>query len=316
MSKTTRPGLVPLFAVVGVLLLGGGGFWLFGSMKAAAAHEAQRSAVLAAVAAAVAQKPVDADAIGRCLASLHKIEDFESDRELRAAEAQLELARDRAEVAEERFVALAAEPGASIAERRLAARILLRRHEADLGDRADGVLANAWTYSTAAYAAEHQPADLLRAWQAAERAGRRDDAKRVAADLARDHADSAENRFVAAAVAFGPGTGLAAVEQAVPGLGEEPAEFAAMAAQARLEAGDVPAAVRTVDAALARAPGLAPVRLVAAVVFHACALASGADSPDRGQWVARRDAQLDWLERRPGLDDERRQRLRAMREAR
>lgn len=316
MSKTTRPGLVPLLAVVGVLLLGGGGFWLFASMKAAAAQEAQRAAVLAAVAAAVAQKPVDADAIGRCIASLHKIDEFEADRELRAAEAQLELARDRAEVAEERFVSLAAEPGASIAEQRLAARILLRRHEADLGDRADAVLASAWNYCTAAYAAERQPADLLRAWQAAERAGRRDDAKRVAADLARDHADSAENRFVAAALAFGPGTGLALVQQALAGLGEEPAEFLAMAAQARLEAGDVPAAVRTVDAALARAPGLTPVRLVAAVVFHACASASGADSPDRAQWAARRDVQLDWLERRPGLDDERRLRLRAMRELR
>ena len=316
MSNSPRRGLRPLVAVAGALLLVVGGVWTWSQLRASRALAAEREATLAATAAALAQRPIDADAIGRCLASLHKIEDFDGDRELRAAEAQLELLRDRAEVAEERFVPLAAEPGASIAEQRLAARILLRRHEADLGDRADGVLANVWTYSSAAYQADRRPADLLRAWQAAARLGRTDDAKRCVADLARDHADSAEHRFVAAALAFGADSGIAAAQQSLAGLEDSPAEFAAMAAQAQLVAGDVPAAVRTVDAALARSPGLASVRTVAANVFHACALGSAAGSADRAQWAARRDAQLDWLERRPDLGDERRAYLRSLRDVR
>jgi hypothetical protein len=316
MTNATRPGLVPILAIAGVLLFGGGGFWIWSQIRHSQAHAAQREAALAATTAALTQRPVDADAIGRCVASLRKIVGFDDDRELRAAEAQLELARDRAEVAEERFVSLAAEPGASIAEQRLAARILLRRHEADLGDRAAGALANVFGYSSAAYQADRRPADLLRAWQAAERLGRSDDAKRCAADLARDHAGSAEHRFVAAAMAFGANTGIAEAEQSLAGLEDVPAEFAAMAAQAQLLAGDVPAAVRTVDAALARSPGLALVRTVAANVFHACALGSAAGSADRATWAARRDAQLDWLERLPDLADERRAFLRSLRDVR
>lgn len=316
MKNFARPGLVPILAVAGVLLCGGGGFWIWSQIRSSRAHAAQREAALAATAAAVAQRPVDADAVGRCLASLRKIEHFDRDRELRAAEAQLELLRDRAEVAEEHFVPLAAEPGASIAEQRLAARILLRRHEADLGDRAAEVLATIASYSNAAYQADRRPADLLRAWQAAERAGHNDEARRCAAELARDHADSPEHRFVAAALAFGADSGIAAAEQSLAGLEDVPAEFAAMAAQARLGAGDVPAAVRTVDAALARSPGLALVRTVAANVFHACALGSAAGSADRANWAARRDAQLDWLERRPDLGDERRAFLRSLRDVR
>lgn len=315
MTNSKRPGFVPILAIAGVLLVGVGGFWIWSQIRQSQAHAAQREAALAATTAALAQRPVDADAIGRCVASLRKVVGFDDDRELRAAEAQLELARDRAEVAEERFVALAAEPGASIAEQRLAARILLRRHEADLGDRAAGMLATVSRYSEASYQADRRPADLLRAWQAAERDGRTDDAKRCAADLARDHADSAEHRFVAAALAF-DGSGIGAAEQSLAGLDDAPAEFSAMAAQAQLVAGDVPAAVRTVDAALARSPGLLLVRTVAANVFHACALGSAAGSADRANWAARRDAQLDWLERRPGLADERRAFLRSLRDVR
>lgn len=315
MTNATRRGLVPILAVAGILLVGGG-FWVWSQLQKSQAHAAQREAALAATAAALAQRPVDADAIGRCIASLHKLGDFDDDRELRAAEAQLELARDRAEVAEERFVSLAAEPGAATAEQRLAARILLRRHETDLGDRAAGVLATVSRYSEAAYQTDRRPADLLRAWQAAERDGRTDDGKRCAADLARDHADSAEHRFVAAALAFDGKSGIADAEQSLAGLEDVPAEFAAMAAQAQLVAGDVPAAVRTVDAALARSPGLLLVRTVAANVFHACALGSAAGSADRVDWAARRDAQLDWLERRPGLADERRAFLRSLRDVR
>jgi hypothetical protein len=316
MSNAKRPGFVPILAVAGILLVGGGGFWIWSQIRQSQAHAAQREAVLAATTAALAKRPIDADAIGRCVASFRKVAGFDDDRELRAAEAELELARDRADVAEERFVALAAEPGASIAEQRLAARILLRRHEADLGDRAAAALANVFGYSNAAYQADRRPADLLRAWQAAERLGRNDDAKRCAADLARDHAGSAEHRFVAAAMAFGADTGIAEAEQSLAGLEDVPAEFAAMAAQAQLVAGDVPAAVRTVDAALARSPGLALVRTVAANVFHAWALGSAAGSADRATWAARRDAQLDWLERLPDLADERRAFLRSLRDVR
>lgn len=303
------------FAVVALVLVVGGTVAVT-SWRADAAAAAQRQAALDEVAAVLAMVPSDADRLGRCVTSLKKLPGAGVDRGLLAAEASLELRRDRAEVAEELFVGLACEPGATLAEQQLAARILLRRHEADLGERGPGVLAQIRQFSEAAYQETRQPAELLRAWQATERAGQHDVSKRLAADLQRDHAEAPERRFVDYAMAFDPERSAAGLSGCIAGLEEVPAEHAAMAALVQLQAGDVPTAVHTIDAALARSPGVGVVRFAAAVVYHSCVVASGVGSDDRAAWSVRRDAQLDWLLRQPGLDDARRAACRQMRDVR
>lgn len=315
MSQRSPSYVVPLSAL-GALLLLGGGWAAFAHFRDRAASAEARSAALQAIDAATGKRPADFDELGRCMAALRKLPEADTDRTLLLAAARVELARDRAEVAEQLAATLAAEPGATVAEQRLVARILLRRHEADLGEGAAGALRQAQQYSERAHAADHLPGDLFRAWLAAMRAEHFEDGKRFAVDLQQEHPDSAEWRFVNAANGGARQLGVAGIEACREGLEDVPGEHLAMLANAQLDAGLLPAAVLSADAGLARAPGLVAVRRVAAVAYHACVLGSAAGAPDRADWVRRRDAQLDWLERRPGLDDAQRAKLREMREAR
>lgn len=315
MSQRSPSYVVPVSAV-GALLVLGGGWAAFAHFRGQAALAEARQAALLAVDAAVAVRPADLDELGRCMASLRKLPDADTDRELRFAAARVELARDRAELAEELCVSLAAEPAATVAEQRLAARILLRRHEADLGDAAAGVLRTVQQYSERAHAEDRRPGDLFRAWLAAMRAEQFEVGKRLADELQQQHPDSAEWRFVDVARGGARALGVAGVEACRDGLDDLPAEYSAMLAGAQLEAGLLPAAVATADAGLARAPGLVVVRRIAAVAYHSCVLGSPSGGADRGDWVRRRDAQLDWLERQPGLADSQRAKLREMREVR
>ena len=315
MSQRSSSFVVPLSAV-GALLVLGGGWAAFAHFRGQAALAEARQAALLAVDAAVAVRPADLDELGRCMASLRRLPDADTDRELRFAAARVELARDRAEIAEELCVSLAAEPAATVADQRLAARVLLRRHEADLGDAAAGALRTAQQYSERAHAAERLPGDLFRAWLAAMRAEQFEVGKQFADQLQQLHPDSAEWRFVEVARGGARALGVAGVEGCRDGLDDLPAEHGAMLAGAQLEAGLLPAAVASADAGLARAPGLVVVRRIAAVAYHTCVLGSPAGSDDRADWVRRRDAQLDWLVRQTGLDDTQRAKLREMREVR
>lgn len=315
MSPRSHSFVVPL-SVVGALLVLGGGWAAFAHFRGQAALAEARQAALQAVDAAVAVRPADLDELGRCMASLRKLPDADTDRELRCAAARVELARDRAEIAEELCGSLAAEPAATVAEQRLAARILLRRHEADLGDAAAGALRTALQYSERAYAADRLPGDLFRAWLAAMRAEQFEDGKRFAEQLQQQHQDSAEWRFVDVANGGARASGVVRVEACRDGLSDLPGEHGAMLAGAQLEVGQLPLAVASADLALARAPGLVVVRRIAAVAYHTCVLGSPADGADRADWVRRRDVQLDWLERQPRVDDLQRAKLREMRAVR
>lgn len=315
MSQRSPSFVVPLSAV-GALLVLSGGWAAFAYFRGQAAQAEARHAALLAVDAAVAVRPADLDELGRCMAALRKLPEVDTDRELRLAAARIELARDRAEIAEGLCGSLAAEPAATVVEQRLAARILLRRHEADLGDDAVGALRTAQQFSERAYAADRLPGDLFRAWLAAMRAEQFEDGKRFAEQLQQQHPDSAEWRFVDVARGGSRTSGVAGVEACRDGLDDLPGEHGAMLAGAQLEAGQVPVAVASADLALSRAPGLVVVRRIAAVAYHTCVLGSPADSVDRADWVRRRDVQLDWLERQPRVDDPQRAKLREMRAVR
>lgn len=309
-----RKAIVATVAVLALALAGvGAQRWL-----AARDAQARRDAVLADVDATLAADPIDSEALSRVVAQLRKLPEHATDRSLRFAEARIELARDRADRARDLAVELALQPGASAPEQSLGARILLRLHEngAAAGKSPAALLAPATDLAERAYAATNDPDDLLRAWQAAERNAEHERAKAFAATLAAGHADQPAARFVALANAFDPAAGAAPVALVLADFGAPPAEGRAMLAFAQLQLGDLAAATATCGEALGRAPGVAVVRFAAAVTYHACALGCAADSPDRAAWVQRRDTQIAWLLAEPGVDDDRRAKVRALRDVR
>jgi hypothetical protein len=298
-SRRRVPWLRP--AVVGpvaLLVLAGLGWGVYAWLGAAAAAR-ERDQLVAAIDVATAKQPVDGGELSRLTTLLRKLPEHDTAPPLLAAAARIELARDRADRANELFGALASRPGAPPRDQALGARILLRVQEGDPTGPgvAQGILRQVIELALSAHATTRDPGDLLRAWQAARRANETARAAETATRLQAEHADSPEAGFVAFAGGFQPGVGVAAVERALAGVVPQPVEGLAMLAWAQLQANDVAAATATAEAALARAPGVGVVRLSAAFVFHACAVGSPDGSPQRASWVARRDAQIDWLER-------------------
>ncbi len=314
-SPGSRTSSRTLFIAVacGVLAAGGYGFKAWREVADAAAA---RERVLAEVATAVARQPIDTGELSRCTGDLQRLPEHGSDPWLLMAQASIELARDRAERAEALFGAVGGRPDAPAAQQRLVASILLRRQEGDLGERAASVLRQVIELSLAGYAEGREAGDLLRAWQAAVRLPDDAQAAVFAEQLAREQAETAAGRFVQFATQFDPQAGVAAVAAAVEGLRPEPVEAMAMRVMATLQLGDVPAATAACEAALSHAPGVFTVRWAAFVVFHACALGSAADSPERASWLQRRDAQCDWLLAQPGLSAKRREQCLQLREQR
>jgi hypothetical protein len=258
-----------------------------------------REQLLADVEAATAKEPLDSGELSRLTAQLRKLPAHDTAPELLAAAARIELARDRPERANELFGALASRPGAPPRDQGLGARILLRLQETDPSGSgvASGMLRQVIELAQASYRASRDPRDLLRVWQAASRANEDARASEAITQLSADHADSPEARFATFAGRFRPDNGVAAVQRAADGITPPPVEAAAMMAWAQLQANDLAAATATVEAALARAPGVGTVRLAAAFVFHAHVPGQPEGSPERASWVARRDAQITWLQR-------------------
>lgn len=309
--SSRRP--IAIVAALAALAAGGYGYQLW---RAADAAAALRERTLADVAKAVAAQPVDAGELSRAAADLLRLPEHDTDAELVMAHASLELARDRAERAEALFASIGGRPDAPPAQQRLVARILLRRQEGDVGDRAAAMLRQVVDLSMAAHADGRDANDLFRAWQAAIRLPDEALAARLAQQLAAEQPEAPASRFVQFASAFDPAAGVAAVAAAAAGLLPEPAEAVAMRVMALLQLGDLAAATAAGEAALARYPGVATVRLAAVGVFHAMALGSASGSAERTRWLERRDAQIAWVLAAPGLPEARRAMCRELRDAR
>jgi hypothetical protein len=314
-SPLARPAVyvplaVVLLAVAGVVVK---------AYAASAAAGADRAQLIADIESEVQKQPVDGSELSRLVARLLKLPDHETARDLVAAAARIELARDRAERAFGLFGALASQPGASPVEQRLGARILLRLHEAGGGgDRsaAAGLLQQVIAFSEAAYADGRDPADLLRAWQAATRLWRMDAASAFAKRILEEHADSPAARLVQLDRTFverSSEPGIAREVEAVAGaFVVAPVEVDAMRVLVVLGGRDVERAVTGTKALLARAPGMWASHYVAAVVYYACSLSQPEGSAERQQWLGLRNAQLDWvLERVPEDQRERWVKMRA-----
>ncbi len=305
--------LVPL----ALLALAGAGWWV-ASLFAAGEVADARARLLADVDATLASRPVAVGELSRLVAALRKLPDHDVADDLLAAQARIELERDRPDSAQKLFLAIATRPGATSDQQRLGARILLRLQEAGGGDpsAAIGWLTQVADLAEAAARANGTADDLLRAWQAAERSGQHERARAFARQLAEQHAGRPEAAFVALTAAFGAATSVDVVDQAVVDLDPPPVEALALRAFAQLQGKDLQAAVATAEQALLRAPGVFVVRWAAAVVFHACASGHEAGGAERARWVARRDAQLDWVSAWPSVSEPLRKQAAAMRELR
>ncbi|MBM4061818.1 MAG: hypothetical protein FJ265_12095 [Planctomycetes bacterium] len=315
-----KPAALRRPAVVVPILLALGAAVVFGiqAIRAVAAAAAQRAQLLLDVEAATGNQPPDGDELSRLAARLQKIEGHATDRDLVAAMARIEFARGRVDRAAAMFLPFAAQPGASAADQRFGATLLLRQHEAGLPDRgaAATTLQRALGFAQQAYAEGQDAADLTTAWLAALRLPERERAAQLAEQLDAGHASSPGGRLARAlrdARLDMPRGDLDALRKL---FATPPVEIDARLALVVLQQGDLAGAVAVVEPALLRAPGVAEIRWAAAVVFHACALGHAAGSAERAPWLERRDAQLDWLLEQAPADDPLRERWAALRQER
>lgn len=299
----------PIVWVVLLLLLGIAGWYGFQWWRAKDSEATNREQLLTDVATAIAAQPVDTSGLSRLMASLQKLPDHDSARDLLAAQARIELVRERPERAMALFGGLARQPGAAPADQGLGARILLASDQIGGSDiaTARGTLLEAAALADTAYTASRDAADLLCAWQAAIRAPDLPQAEGFAKRLQAEQGDTPAAKLVAAVAAF-PKVERSLLADLRSDLAPAPAELDAMDALLVLQAGDLAAARDAADALLVRAPGVIAARWSAATVFHAWAFGFPAGSDDRNTWLVRRDAQLDWLLRRAPADDPRRAR--------
>lgn len=278
--------------------------------RKAATAAAARAELLSRVDEETAKPNVDSSELSRLIVQIHKLPDHETSRDLQAAVARIELARDRPEKAFAAFGITASRPSASPADQALGARILLRLHEAGGGDAAVAIgrLQQALGFAENAYRASDDVSDLLCAWQAAVRLGDQAVIDRLSARLREQHASSAAARLAGIAATFDPRESAADLAAVRAEFTAPVVELEAMHVLVVLQSGEIDQAVTAAEALLGRAPGVLAVRWAASLVFHACALGHAADSAERGSWVVRRDAQLDWLLQRAAVDDARRER--------
>lgn len=303
--------LVPL-----LLAVVAAGYFVFQWLQGRSERAELRAQLLQDVQTAASKRPVETDELSRLMAKLTKFDDFETDRDLLAAQARIELARGRVDRAFEMFAPIASQPGATPAEQRLAASLGLRRHQQGLPDRATaaGALAQVLQFADTAYRDGQDPADLTVAWLAAMRLADTARADALAGQLLANHAASPGAKLVQMLREFREDRPRRELDELRAEFDDAPGEIDAMTSLVVLQSGDLTGALSVAEGALLRASGLLAVRWAAALVFHARAL--GESEPARAQWLARRDAQLDWLAERAPEDDDRRPRWASMRAVR
>lgn len=306
-SVFARPAVL---APIALLVLAFAG-WLWLQQRAAAEARAERTRLLQLVQSATTRAEPDRDELSRLAADIAACPDHETAPDLLAAMARIELARGRPERAQALFGVVAASPAASPEQQGLGAAILIRLHETDVGDAAaaTGMLREAEALAARAYDASRDPADLLRAWQAATRLRDEATADRHATALVAAAPDAPATRLVQLATTFEPKTTSPAEVAALRAeFAPIPPELEVLYVMLLLQAGDVRAAAAAAEELLLRAPGVFAVRVATAVVFHACGFGYPAGSVERAQWLRRRDPQLDWLLSHAPADDARRAR--------
>ena len=288
------------------------GYQWYAGVQAVAAERAE---VLQGLDAQLALDSPDDGALSQLMGRIRKLEDHGTAPDLLAAQARVELRRGRPERARDLFLPIASVPGAAAADQGLAARILLRCHAAGLPDRsaAHALLEDALAFALVAYADSDDPDDLLRAWLAARRLSDGDRGDELAGRILDECDGTPAAALVRAVQSFSTRMPRGQLDAVRAELTEPCAELDAMIAMVELEARNLEEARRVVEPLLVEAAGVVDARWATAVVFHAFALGSAAQSDDRVKWLRRRDVQLDWLMDHAVADDPRRSRWDQMR---
>tara|TARA_R110002072_G_scaffold46591_2_gene128910 strand:- start:96822 stop:97805 length:984 start_codon:yes stop_codon:yes gene_type:complete len=289
-----------------VLVIGSAGFYGFQSWQAGAKRAAVREKLLSDTSIELAKETPDRDVLSKLMARIGRLPDSSTSAELLAKRAEIELVRGRPERADALFGSVASSPDASPADLRLGSRILLAKHEGFGGDivEAKTMLQQVQSMAEVAYGDSRDVKDLFRAWQASIRLWD-PRAADFATQLKANHAETPESRLAQLNESFVPMRDKQLVADLLVDFAKAPAELRAMQTLVTLQGGDVPGALRAAEQQINEAPGVQAVRLVAAVVLHACALGNTPESADRAVFVKRRDAQLDWLDKRLPANQER-----------
>lgn len=281
------------------LVVGIAGFYGYQSWRAGADRDAARSKLLSDTATELAKEAPDRDVLSKLMARLGRQPDSSTSAELLAPQAEIELVRGRPERADMLFGSIASSPDALPADRRLGSRILLAKHEGFGGDvvQANTMLQQVQMMAEVAYADSRDVADLFRAWQASIRLWDPRTTE-LASQLNANHGETPEGRMAMLNEEFRPKRDKQLVADLLIDFAKAPAELRAMQIIIALQGGDVPSALKAAEQLANETPGVQGVRLVAAVVLHACALGSTPASADRAVFVKRRNVHLDWLDRR------------------
>lgn len=313
-SMTKSPALL---APLVLILLAGGWFgyrWFAEAQQAAA----DRAKLLGDVEIELGKATVDSSELSALVARIKKLPDHETANDLLAAEARIELARNRSDKAADLFLPIASRPGAAAADQALGARILLMRQEAGAPDRAAAnvLLEQAHGMAAAAYATTTSVDDLLRAWLAAMRLSDKARTEEFANRITTEQAGSPAAAMVQLCRTWQPSTPKDDIERVAAGFDRPPVELDAMLAIAQMVVGDTKSAAASIEVALSRAPGVVEVRDAAAKVFHVFVIGNAEGSSERAQWAQRRDAQIEWLLAQAAVEDGRRPQWLTMRQQR
>ena len=284
------------------LLVGIAGYYGYSWWADGAARAESRQKLLADTRAELDKEKPDRDTLSQLMARVGKLPDASTAKDLLAAQAEIELVRNRPVKADLLFGSIATGPSATATDRSLGSRILLAKHQGFGGDvvEARTMLQQAMTMAELAYADSHNVKDLFRAWQASIRLWD-ERSKDLAQQLAAGHAESPASQVAELNEDFDPLRDASKVADLIVDFAVLPDELRAMQTIVILRRGEVPAALAAAEQHLVEAPGVPGVRFVAAFVLHACAHTE--EPADRAAFVQRRNVQLDWLDQHvpPGV---------------
>jgi hypothetical protein len=288
-----------------VIVVGVAAFYGYQAWQARVERDLVRSKLLLATASELKAETPNRDALSKLMAQIRRLPDSSISAELLAPQAEIELIRGRADRADELFGSIANSPDALPADLRLGSRILLAKHADFGGDvvEANTMLQQAQSMAEVAYGDSRDVEDLFRAWQASVRLWDPRSAE-FAGQLKANHSESPESRLAQLNENFVADRDQQLVADLLVDFSKVPAELRAIKTIVTLQSGDVPSARKDAEQHVIEAPGVPGVRLVAAVVLHACAAGSAAESADREVFVTRRNGHLDWLDKRAPSDQE------------
>lgn len=300
--RTASRGLARILVFVVVLAVGAAGvvWW-----RAHAARQQVVEQVLADVAAAAGDEPADGSTLSQLMTRIQQLEGHETDRRLCLAMARIEWVRGRLDRALAAIRSWADGVDPTVDELRLAARIQLARHAAgSVGTESpDAVLRQGLAFAEAAHARQPDPATLLLAWTGAFRLGDQAALQRLG-DAMAAAGDGALARLVRAAGSFRIDDPIEPLDTLRAEFAEPPLEIDLMRAQVLLQRGALADAIPVIERLVAAGPAIVLVRHVAAVGWHARAMA--ATGKARTDALLQRDAHLNWLQKNASGDDARR----------